>query len=780
MNTQEPARRRFHVDGVVQGVGFRPFVYGLATALGLGGWVRNTSAGVDIEVQGAPAALDAFAHSLREEAPPLAVIEAVQAQAIDPVPGADGFQIVHSEASGGISLIAPDVATCTDCRRELFDPEDRRCRYPFTNCTNCGPRFSIIRGLPYDRPQTTMQPFAMCPDCQTEYDDPADRRFHAQPNACPVCGPQVALTSGAVGDVAMREAADRLRRGEVVAVKGLGGFHLACDAANAAAVQRLRRRKGRPSKPFALMAPDLDAARAHGHISAAEAELLMSPAAPVVLLRRRTESPIAPNVAPDNHYLGVMLPYTPLHHILLHDVGGPLVMTSGNHTDEPLSYKNDAALEELGDIADAFLVHNRDIYMRSDDSVMMVVEEAPYPVRRSRGYAPYPVTIQHPHSDIATPDILAVGAGMKNTLCFLKGRRAFLSQHIGELDNLETLAYFEQAAAHLCEIFRAEPGAVAHDMHPDYFSTRWAKGELHAAADIAQLVPEGAPRTAVQHHHAHIAACMADNDYDDTGLRVIGIAWDGTGYGPDGAIWGGEHLVADYAWYERLAHLAYAPLPGGEAAIKRPARLAVAYLHHFLGEVPDLPGLARVGEVERRLVVQQVDRHYNTAWTSSMGRLFDVVAAMLGLCPEGVTFEAQAAIALEMLAHTASKEAVIPYLMRMKTRRPPYTLHPEPMLRRMAADVLAGADPAQIALRFHITLADHAVYLARRIRHRRGLNRVALSGGVWQNRLLLHLTRERLRTAGFEVLVHRRVPTNDGGLSLGQAAVARARLLNNQ
>ncbi|MBN1286360.1 MAG: carbamoyltransferase HypF [Anaerolineae bacterium] len=835
------ARRHIHVDGVVQGVGFRPFVYNLATGLGLAGWVRNTSAGVDIEAQGIPAALDAFVRDLCAKAPPLAVIERIDVREAAPLPADGRFEIRHSASAGGISLIAPDVATCPDCRRELFDPDDRRYRYPFTNCTNCGPRFTIIKGLPYDRPQTTMDPFKMCAACQAEYDDPTDRRFHAQPNACPACGPLLGLFAAhapcaerhevgvwlAGEDDALRKTAELLRNGAIVAIKGLGGFHLACDATWVMAVQRMRERKGRAAKPFAVMVRDLAMAREHCYVSDAEAGLLASPAAPIVLLRRRPESRIAPEVAPGNHDLGVMLPYTPLHHILLHDAGVPLVMTSGNHTDEPLSYRNDRVIDELGDIADAYLLHDRAVHIRADDSVMMVVDGAPYPVRRSRGYAPYPVTLASSslqtstEADTSPPtrqaaalstewrggeahdstapvpplhvmergiggevskrdqgDILAVGGQMKNTLCFLKGERAFLSQHIGELDNLETLEYFEQAAAHLKAIFRAEPAVIAHDLHPDYLSTRWAKGELSAALGVGDLLPgDGAVRRiGVQHHHAHIAACLADNDYPE-GAPVIGLAWDGTGYGPDGAVWGGEFLIADRARYERLAHLAYAPLPGGEAAIRRPARLAAAYLLHFLGEVPDLPGLASVGETERRLIKQQIERNYNMAWTSSMGRLFDVAAAMLGLCPDEITFEAQAAIALEMAARAAGASASLaPYPVSTDTSDAPHLISPAPMLRRIAQDVRDGAPVSQVALRFHVTLADHLAFLARLVRRQRGLNTVALSGGVWQNRLLLRLALERLRAADFDVLIHRRVPANDGGLSLGQAVVARAAL----
>ena len=796
-------RHHIHIDGVVQGVGFRPFVYSLAMAHGLGGWVRNTSAGVDIEAQGAPDALDAFARDLRAKAPPLAVIEAIRVTPAAPLPnGSAAFEILHSEPTGGISLISPDVALCADCLRELFDAQDRRYRYPFINCTNCGPRFSIIRALPYDRPQTTMQPFPMCAACQAEYDDPANRRFHAQPNACPVCGPRVWLarangTRLAERDDALRAAAELLRRGEIVAVKGLGGFHLACDATNADAVARLRARKGRQARPFAVMVADVEEARRHCALSQAEAALLSTPAAPIVLLVRGPDSPIVAGIAPGNRDIGMMLPYTPLHHILLRDVGRPLVMTSGNYTDEPICQHNADALAGLRDIADAFLLHNRSIHMRNDDSVMMVVDDAPYPVRRSRGYAPYPIpVVSHVGARRAvrlqTPEVLAVGGQMKNTLCFLKGERAFLSQHIGELDNLETLAYFEQAAAHLRDIFRAQPAAIAHDAHPDYLSARWARGEINVATPVSALAPHNAPRISVQHHHAHIAACLADNNHPGP---VIGLAWDGTGYGPDGAIWGGECLIADRARFTRFAHLAAAPVPGGEASIRRPGRLAAAYLLHFLGAVPDLPGLRSVSGAERSVIAGQVARDTNVVWTSSMGRLFDAVAAMLGLCSEGITFEAEAAIALEMLAHEGSEAGhslggggypfpLAPHSLPLSlkgseglgTAADSWIVRIAPALAQIALDALDGVAAPEIALRFHAGLADAALSIAERARAQHGLSVVALSGGVWQNRLLLRLALERLRAAGFTVLIHRRVPANDGGLSLGQAVVARALL----
>ncbi len=768
MPTSRPnvCRKAIHVNGVVQGVGFRPFVYGLATRYGLVGWVRNTSAGVDIEIEGPPEMVAAFERDLTAKAPPLAVVESVTSHEVPPN-GEGTFEILHSEATGGISLISPDVAVCPDCLRELFDPGDRRYRYPFINCTNCGPRFTIIKALPYDRPQTTMRPFEMCPRCRAEYDDPADRRFHAQPNACPVCGPHVWLegpvAAGEERDDAMRRAAELLGEGAILAIKGLGGFHLACDATNPDAVARLRERKGRPHKPFAVMMDSLETVRRHCVVSQAEARLLQSPSAPIVLLRKRPESDVTAGVAPGNLYLGVMLPYTPLHHILLRDVGRPLVMTSGNHTDEPISCSNEAALSDLGDIADGWLLHDREIYMRCDDSVMAVADESPYPIRRSRGYAPFPVPLSNVKP---VGDVLATGTQMKNTFCLLIGSRAFLSQHIGELDNLETLAYFEQAVSHFISVFRASPRVLAYDLHPGYLSSRWAKGEISVKYPVGELLPTIEHKVGVQHHHAHIAACLADNGADGP---VIGLAWDGTGYGPDGAIWGGEAMIAGFEGYERVAHLEYAPLPGGEVAIRRPIRLAFGYLTHILGEVPDLPALRALGDAERAVISRQIERGINTPLTSSMGRLFDVVSAMLGLCAE-TTFEAQAAIALEMAATDVPPENRYPVMLDSGQ------VLLGPLLAAIADDVGKGMEPARAASAFHAWAAKLALRMAEIGRERDGLNRVALSGGVWQNRLLLDLALQRLTDAGFGVLVHRRVPTNDGGVSLGQAAIAARKI----
>ncbi len=759
-------RRHIHVDGVVQGVGFRPFIYGLAMRHDLTGWVLNSSSGVDIEAQAPAEVLDAFEAAISAEAPPLARIDRVTVRPL-PVEAAEaGFTIHHSTADSGTSLISPDVATCPDCLRELLDPADRRYRYPFTNCTNCGPRYTIIKAMPYDRPMTTMQAFPMCPECQAEYENPLNRRFHAQPNACPVCGPRVELVAAEpvravlrgdeVDDIA--RAAALLRAGFILAIKGLGGFHLACDATNPDAVARLRARKARPAKPFAVMIATLDEVRDHCVVNVDEAALLGAVSAPIVLLYTRPESTLAANVAPDNPMLGVMLPYTPLHHLLLRDAGVPLVMTSGNLSDMPVISDNAEALDRLASISDAFLLHDRPIHMRCDDAVWWVDRFAGegdavlQPLRRARGDAPYPIRLawQSP------AHLLATGAEMKNALCLVRGSDAFLSQHIGEVDSLESLAYFRQALAHLSDLFKVRPEVIAHDMHPGYLTTRLAH-DLAAERDL--------PRIEVQHHYAHIAAVLAEHGRDEP---VIGLALDGTGYGPDGTIWGGEVLVADGHGYERVAHLENLPLPGGAAAIRRPYRIAWGYLWETLGEIPPIPTLSSINPQEQAIVIQQVQRRLNTPLTSSAGRLFDAVSALLGLCPVA-TFEAQAAIALELAAREADIDTLQPYPFVFGEDG---VLRVGDLLRGIVADLQRGRAVGEIAAAFHVTLAEMVVVAADLVRARTGLATVALSGGVFQNRLFLRLTRERLRAAGFEVLTHRQVPANDGGLSLGQASVA--------
>ena len=764
-------RKKVSVRGVVQGVGFRPFVYRLAHDHDLAGWVLNHSGGVEIEVEGPPQPLEAFVQGLTEQAPPLARIVAVEVQDAPPV-GYERFEIRHSVAEEGrYQLISPDIATCADCRRELFDPDDRRYRYPFTNCTNCGPRFTIIRDIPYDRPLTTMGVFAMCERCQAEYDDPLDRRFHAQPNACPVCGPHVWLEAAAEPGVpvaerdgALRRAGQLLLEGKVLAIKGLGGFHLACDATQAAAVALLRRRKGRPAKPLAVMIATLDEVRRHCHVSSAEEELLSSQQAPIVLLRWRPESDVARQVAPNNLYLGVMLPYTPLHHVLMSDVGRPLVMTSGNLSEEPIAQDNDEARRRLAHLVDAFLLHNRDIYARYDDSVLMVCPElpagpadGPYPIRRSRGYAPFPIRLP-----FATRPILGVGPELKNTFCLARDDFAFLSQHIGDMENLETLEHFERSVDLYRHLFRVEPEAIAYDLHPDYLSTGYAIAHGHI------------PGLPIQHHEAHVAACLVDNGRPPEAGPVIGVAWDGTGYGRDGHIWGGEFFVGGYGGFRRAAHLEYLPMPGGEAAIRQPWRLALGYVYALTGEVPPLPG---IGEQEARIVRRLVEQGLNAPLTSAAGRLFDAVAALAGVRQQ-VTYEAQAAVELEMLATTWAQAAG-------PGRLPAYPFDLEEvdgrllvrlgaLLAGLRADLAGETRAGEVAWRFHRTLADLIVAVCRHLAAgmETGGETVVLTGGCFQNRLLLSLAVPALAGAGFRVLLHRQTPCNDGCVSLGQVALA--------
>lgn len=753
-------RRRVRVTGVVQGVGFRPFVYGLALAHGLSGFVGNDSAGVFIEVEGTAVALGAFLEELAGSPPPLAVIETISVAEMEAA-GQSGFVIVESERQDAANtLISPDMNVCEDCIRDFQDPTNRRYRYPFTNCTNCGPRFTIIEDIPYDRPLTTMSVFPMCPECGAEYQNPLDRRFHAQPNACPVCGPHVWLVSsnddridGLAGDAALGAAQALLGDGKIVAVKGLGGFHLACLAEDDRAVQILRERKGRVDKPFAVMAADLVTARRLAHISAGEEALLQSKERPIVLLRKRSSSPLSPLIAPGNDYVGIMLPYTPLHTLLLQGLPSAvpaLVMTSGNISDEPIVSDNAEALARLGDLADAFLLHDRDIAARCDDSVIRVWRDTELPIRRSRGYAPFPVRLPH-----EVPPLLAVGGELKATFCLTKGRYGYMSQHIGDMENLETLQAFEQAAAHFEHIFRVQPELIACDMHPDYLSTRWA------LANEAHL-----PVVRVQHHHAHIAAVLGEHQFDGR-QPVIGLSFDGTGYGPDGAIWGGEMLIADYADYRRAAHLRYMPLAGGDAAVKRPYRLALSYLWAAgLAWDERLASVQACPPAERDLLRRQLETDLNVVPTSSMGRLFDVVAALAGV-RQMVSYEAQAAIEFEALADPAETAA---YSLMLAGEE----IDPRPLLAEVQRDVLAGVSPALISARFHNAIARVVLALSEAARQEQGLQQVALSGGVFQNVTLLEKTMSLLESAGFEVFVHHLVPSNDGGLALGQALVAAA------
>ena len=786
----ERALKKISVRGVVQGVGFRPFVYRLAREHGLAGWVLNHSGGVEIEVEGPAAALAAFVRDLEGKSPPLARIEGIKVADAPPV-GYTAFEIRHSVAEAGrYQLISPDIAICPDCLRELLDPDDRRYRYPFTNCTNCGPRFTIIADVPYDRPLTTMRDFVMCPQCQAEYDDPLDRRFHAQPNACPVCGPHVWLVSSSnlklktlkpETDDVIAQAARLLRAGVIIAIKGLGGFHLACDATDEAAVRTLRERKGRPAKPLAVMMTTLEEIKQHCWVSAEEERLLTSPQCPIVLLPWKPESNVSRLVAPRNNYLGVMLPYTPLHHVLLRDVGRPLVMTSGNLSEEPIARDNDEALRRLAHLADYFLLHNRDIYARYDDSVWFVPyvsrftfhvprsnpkpetsepkTPSPQPIRRSRGYAPFPVKLP-----FKVQQILACGAELKNTFCVTRDEYAFLSQHIGDMENLETLEHFETTIELYKRLFRIEPEIVAYDLHPEYLSTKYAKSQI---SNIQYPIP-------IQHHHAHVAACLADNGWTAEGGPVIGVAFDGTGYGTDGHIWGGEFLVADYHGFRRVGHLEYLPMPGGEAAIKNPYRLAISYLYTLLGEFPFFPFLAEVDDTELRIIKQQIDRGINSPLTSACGRLFDAVAALIGV-RERVTYEAQAAIELEMavkIQNPKSKIQIRGYPFGVEEGEDGAVIRLRGLFDALLADLRGGVAVGEMAYRFHVTVAEMIEAMCERIAQETGLRTVALSGGCFQNRLLLALVVPRLREVGLRVLLHRQVPCNDGGLSLGQAVIA--------
>ncbi len=751
---------RIHVDGIVQGVGFRPFVYRLAHRYELAGWVRNNSQGVDIEVTGPQDALDAFAHALETEAPPLARVRAVTRQSAPGQNFGEDFRIITSQAQSGFTLVSPDVATCPDCLRELFAPGDRRYRYPFINCTNCGPRFSIIRELPYDRPHTTMAAFAMCPACQAEYDNPLDRRFHAQPNACPQCGPHVWFESadGALiisdEQEALIRAASWLREGHLLAIKGLGGFHLACDATNAQAVTALRQRKTRPHKPLAMMMKDVAMVRAYCHLSAAEETLLSAPAAPIVLLTPRPDVDLAANIAPGQRTVGVMLPYTPLHHILLHDVDRPLVMTSGNRQNEPIARTNQEARTQLSRLVDGFLWHNRPIHNRVDDSVWMVAADGPFPVRRSRGEAPRPIELAF----AAPHPVLAAGSQMKNTFCLLTGHQAFLSQNIGEMDYLPTWDFFRESVRRYQDLFGVRPQVIAHDMHPDF--TLAALDALQELAPAARPIP-------IQHHHAHIAACLAENQ--EAG-PVIGLALDGTGYGPDGTVWGGEVLIADLASYRRAGRWRPFPLPGGEAAIRQPLRIALGLLIQTYGRIPpDLAIAARAPQALQNAVTAQIEKGVNAPLTSSCGRLFDAVAALLGVRDE-ISYEGQAAIELETLA--ASHFPADPYAIHLDRKNDLWEIPAIPLIRAVAADLRRDAPAPEIAARFHATVIRSLIQLALHLREEAGLNQAALSGGCFQNRILLEGLLHALRVRGFEVFTHHQVPPNDGGLSLGQAVIA--------
>ncbi len=756
---------RISVRGVVQGVGFRPFVYRLAHEHSLKGWVRNTSGNVEIEVEGDRERIRNFITDIEAKAPPLARIEnvAVTFQPSKSYTGYEKFEIYQSlSQEGKYQLVSPDIATCEDCRREILSPTDRRYRYPFTNCTSCGPRFTIIEDIPYDRPKTTMHRFQMCPRCQQEYDDPLDRRFHAQPNACPQCGPSLALVDSrgnpVGGEDATSASSELLKAGRILAIRGLGGFQLACDATSEEAIALLRSRKRRPSKPFAVMVATLKDIERHCLVSPEERKLLNSPESPIVLLRwNKSSSNIVAAVAPNLRYLGVMLPYIPLHYLLLRESAIPLVMTSGNLSEEPIAKDNDEALRRLGEIADYFLLHDRDIYARYDDSVSMV-EGVPRVMRRARGYAPYPILLP-----FLSKQILACGAEQKNTFCLTRGEHAFLSQHIGDMENEETLEHFENTIELYKKLFRIAPEAIAHDIHPEYLSTKYA---LQAGeAQGLRLIP-------VQHHHAHIASCLVENGVE---APVIGVAFDGAGYGSDGTLWGGEFLIADLRRFQRAGHLEYVPLLGGEAAIKKPYRMALSYIYTLLGEQDqELDGLP-IGKLhfdELDLLKQQLTRRINCPLTSSAGRLFDAVSALAGVREE-IEYEAQAAIELEMLAAEEGDELERkPYPFSVVEHQEMRVIKLGDLFSAIAQDVKNQTPTPIISLRFHQTVARIILETCKSIAIESGINQVALSGGSFQNRLLLRLAAAALQREGFSVITHHLVPCNDGGISLGQAVIA--------
>ncbi len=750
---------KISVRGVVQGVGFRPFVYRLAQDYSLKGWVRNTSGNVQIEVEGGGESLEKFLTDLKAKVPPMARLDKVEV-VFHPAKGYTDFKIYPSlSQKGKYQLVSPDIATCEDCKQEVFSPADRRFRYPFTNCTNCGPRFTIIEDIPYDRSLTTMRKFKMCPECQREYDDPLDRRFHAQPNACPKCGPGLEMVDGDGSPVdcrdVIKEASALLRAGKVLALRGLGGFQLACDATSEEAVNLLRTRKKRWAKPLAVMVAGLADVEEHCLVSGAERELLQSPQCPIVLLKwKHSSSDISPAVAPNLKYLGLMLPYTPLHHLLLREVGLPLVMTSGNISEEPIAKDNDEALRRLRGIADYFLFHNRDIYARYDDSVYLV-EDVPRVIRRARGYAPYPIPLP-----FKSKQILACGAEEKNTFCLTKDDHAFLSQHIGDMENEETLEHFENTIELYKKLFRIEPGIIAYDMHPEYLSTKYA---LRLGQELGlNMVP-------VQHHHAHIVSCLVENRVKGP---VIGVAFDGTGYGADGTIWGGEFLLADWRSFQRVGHLEYVPLPGGAVAIKKPYRIALSYLYILLGEAFCLEGLplSKLNQGKVAIVKQQLKRGINSPLASSAGRLFDAISALAGVRGE-IDYEAQAAIELEMLASDKSgEEGAYPFSIVEEQGAKVVKLRE--LVSSVVQDIRDQIPVPVISAKFHCTMAQIIVEMCKVIALKSGINEVALSGGVFQNRLLLRLAISALHKEGFTVLTHCLVPCNDGGVSLGQAVVA--------
>jgi hydrogenase maturation protein HypF len=745
-------RIKIIIRGAVQGVGFRPFVYRLAREMNLPGWVSNTQQGVWIELEGPRDHLSNFVYRVEKEKPVHSFIQSLEFSFLDPV-GFDTFEIRHSDSSGTANvLVLPDIAVCGECREEIFDPKNRRFMYPFTNCTNCGPRFSIIEALPYDRVNTSMKNFEMCSLCREEYENPEDRRFHAQPNACPECGPGLKLwdRNGKTEQselYALLLGANEIRKGKIVAVKGLGGFHLMADARNRNAVVQLRERKQREEKPFAVMYPNMEMILQDCWVSPMEMRLLQSSESPIVLLNRNPEtgSGLDREVAPGNPYLGAMLPYTPLHHLLMKHLGFPVIATSGNLSDEPICTDEREALERLGNIADMFLIHNRPIVRHVDDSIVRVVMDRPMVLRRARGYAPLPIQV----SSEEGPDLLAVGGHLKNVIALKRGPNVFLSQHIGDLETGEALSAFQKVIGDFCQLYDSHSFQIIRDMHPDYLSSKHAE-EREAGC------------TSVQHHYAHVASCMAENELDGS---VLGVSWDGTGFGLDGTIWGGEFLLTDETGFRRVASLQSFSLPGGEAAIREPARTALGALFEVLGpEVFDqheLPCIQYFSESELDLLKQMLLKKLNSPFTTSAGRLFDAVASILGL-RQRVSYEGQAAMDLEFAAETGGTDAAYEFDVSL-TR-----IHWEPMLRSILRDRNRSISVGTIAAKFHNTLVEMILHTV----HEVGEKRIVLTGGCFQNKYLLERAVRHLRSEGFSPYWHQRVPPNDGGLALGQVYAA--------
>jgi hydrogenase maturation protein HypF len=748
---------KIKVKGNVQGVGFRPFVYSLAIQNNLKGWVRNTSNGVNIELVGSIPDLDVFILALKNSPPPLSRIDSISIVDAEKQ-SYKIFEIIKSQAQAGEFLpISPDFSICDDCLRELFSPQDRRYRYPFINCTNCGPRFSIIKDIPYDRPKTTMLPFQMCDGCQSEYSNPLDRRYHAQPIACPDCGPQVSLMVNnqivAKGNDAIQQSRNMVRTGKILAIKGLGGFHLACDAKNHTAVENLRSRKKRSDKPFALVAFSLSFIGKYCSLSDDEKKLLESKEKPIVLLKLKLSNELSPLLAPAQKHLGFMLPYTPLHYLLLEPIDkNPeiWVMTSGNRSEEPIAYKDSEAINRLSIIADGFLIHDREIHMRVDDSVTRIIQGNNYPIRRSRGYAPNPII-----TPFNVPQILATGAELKNTFCLTRDNYAFISHHIGDLENFETLISFEEAIKHYENLFRIKPSILTSDLHPDYLATRYA---------IQRANLESIPNIQIQHHHAHLASCLADNQWEVDDF-VIGLCYDGTGFGTDGAIWGGEVLIGNYSQYQRRFHLKYVPLPGGDITVRTPARMALSHLWEYqLDWDYSIPSVTALCMEDRTLLESQLKRKINTPSTSSMGRLFDAAASIMGI-NHRVNYEGQAAIEMEALID--EKETKF-YSIEIENN----LINPRPLFESLIIDQQNNVSINKMAARFHNSIVQFSTNICTIIRKESGINSVALTGGVWQNKVLLDNTIKKLKKERFDVMIHHNVPTNDGGISLGQALIA--------